>query len=130
MSQRAALTTVVLVGAAAMSSCGTPHESGSAVGDYRVVGGPAPGVNEPVRGTIWAFSGRVTWDHAFNSTAVAHVRTDSGGRFDLRLPAGEFTLFGSAGASDSLPSNGCGSPLVVDVHASKSQTVHLVCSIP
>jgi hypothetical protein len=130
MIRRAALAVTVLVCAAAVSGCGSHQEPGSVVGDYRQVGGPAPGVNHPVRGTIWAYNGRITWDHAFKSTAIAHVRTDSGGRFDLRLPVGQFTLFGSPGTSDSLPSNGCGSPLVVDVHASTAQAVHLVCSVP
>jgi hypothetical protein len=130
MRRRAAITMTVLVCSAAMSGCGSHHASGSVVGDYRVVGGPAPGVDHPLRGVIWAYRGRVTWDQSSHSTAVAHVRTDAGGRFDLRLPVGEFTLIGSQGASESLPPSGCGSPLVVHVHASKSQTVHLVCSVP
>jgi hypothetical protein len=127
MRRKAAVTLAVLICCPAMSGCGSHHESGSVGGDYRVVGGPFPGVNHPVRGIIWAYSGRVTWDQTSSSTAVGHVLTDSGGHFDLRLPVGEFTLFGSQGTSDSLSSSGCGSPVVVDVHASNSQTVHLVC---
>ena len=129
MSRRAAVTLAVLICSPVMSGCGTHHESGTVAGDYRVVGGPYPGVNHPVQGIIWAYRGRITWDQTSSSTAVAHVRTDSGGHFDLRLPVGEFTLFGSQGTSDSLSSSVCGSPLVVDVHAAKSQTVHLVCGI-
>ena len=128
MGRRAALTLAILVCASAMSGCGSHHESGSVVGDYRIVGGPAPGVNQPVQGTIWAFRGRVTWDDALHSTAAAHAGTDSGGRFDLRLPVGEFTLFGSQGnPSSALGREGCGPPSVVDVQASTSQIVHLVC---
>jgi hypothetical protein len=123
------VTLAALICSPAMSGCGSHHESGTVSGDYRIVGGPAPGFNRPVRGVIWAYRGRVTWDLTSSSTAVAHVRTDSGGHFDVRLPVGEFTLFGSQGTSDSLSSGGCGSPLVVDVHASKSQTVHLVCGV-
>jgi hypothetical protein len=123
------VTLAVLICSPVMSGCGSHYESGTVGGDYRVVGGPAPGVNHPLLGTIWAYSGRVAWDQTSSSTAVAHVRTDSGGHFDLRLPVGEFTLFGSQGTSDSLSSSGCGLPQVVDVHASKPQTVHLVCGI-
>jgi hypothetical protein len=130
MRRSPALTTAVAVCAIAMSSCGSNHEFGSVVGDYRLVGGPAPGINQGLRGTIWAYRGRVARDDALNSTAVAYVvRTDSRGRFDLRLPVGEFTVFGSHGSSSSLRRSGCGSR-VVDVHASESQSVHVVCDIP
>jgi len=130
MTRSVTLTSGVLICTATLCGCGTPLGPGSVVGDDRMVGGPGPGISHPLRGTVRAYSGRVTRDEALLATAVAQVRTDSDGHFDLHLPAGEFTLIASRGNSSSHLADGCAQPQVVHVHASGSQTANLTCDVP
>ncbi len=113
----------------AVSCTGRNHApDGTVVGEYRLVGGPAPGVNEPYPGTIWAYTGSIGWARAKDARAFAHVSTDAAGRFSMSLPPGRYTLLGAGGGS--LDSSGCGSPTVVDVLASARVVAHLWCSVP
>lgn len=120
----------------ALSACSGHHSdnpeqrSGTVVGQYHLVGGPAPGVARPQTGTIWAYEGQVKSSMLTTSTAVAHVRTDASGNFALSLRTGEYTLVGGEGQSDSAPPGLCGIPTVVHVKASARLKVDLVCSVP
>jgi hypothetical protein len=114
-----------------VSGCGSAHHpQGAVVGQYRLVGGPAPGVNEPEAGTIWAYAGFIGMQHLVRTKAVEHVNTDSTGHFTLRLEPGDYTLLGAQGISRSVKRSGCGVAVHVTVTASTRSTVQLACSVP
>jgi len=111
-----------------VAACGSqPTTEGALDGDYRIVGGPAPGIDKPYQGTVWAFAGNLDWAHVQEARPIAHVSTDTAGRFTMSLPPGGYTLFG---AGSSLTEDGCGAPVVVNIGAASRATAHLVCSVP
>ena len=103
---------------------------GIVVGQYRMSGGPAPGLNRPVPGTIWAYPGRLTLADIKTATASIHVNTDAVGRFRLSLSPGEYTILGALGLSRSVQRRGCGAPTSVDVRAAIVHRLTLWCSVP
>ena len=112
-----------------VAGCGSQSATeGALEGDYRIVGGPAPGIDKPYQGTVWAFAGNLDWAHAQEARPIAQVSTDTAGRFTMSLSPGRYTLFGAGGPS--LTKDGCGAPVVVSVGASSPATAHLVCSVP
>lgn len=126
-----ALGAVVVLSACSGRHSDRPEERpGVVAGQYRLVGGPAPGLARPQTGTIWVYDGKVASSMLTHSIAIAHVRTDASGNFALSLEPGEYTLIGGEGQSDSAPSDLCGIPTIVDVKASVRLKADLVCSVP
>src|SRR5665213_2944109 len=82
--------------------------TGTIVGQYRVAGGPAPGINRPEPGTIWAYAGRIDMSQLMRAESIGHVQTDSTGKFTLRLKPGEYTLLGAQGSGGTVKTIGCG----------------------
>jgi len=132
-------TTSVLTGsptapspsATASSATASSHRSqGTIVGEYRLVGGPAPGVNQPEPATIWVYAGHVDLSQMSHAKVAAHTNTDDSGHFTLSLDPGAYTLFGSQGLSSSVATDGCGVPVSVQVEASTRTTIDLACSVP
>lgn len=121
---------VVAVLLAVASGCSSHQPAGTVAGQYRLVGGPAPGVNQPEPATIWAFAGHVDLSQMSQAKVTAHTNTDASGHFTLSLNPGEYTLFGSQGLSSSVATDGCGAPVDVEVKASARTSVDLVCSVP
>lgn len=111
-----------------VAACGAqPTTVGTINGDYRIVGGPSPGIDKPYQGTVWAFAGALDWQHVPGIQPIAKVSTDTAGRFTMLLPPGRYTLFG---AGSSLTEDGCGAPVMVTIEGPSPVTVHLVCSVP
>lgn len=78
--------------ASALSAQSAGHRmSGHVSGTLRMIGGPAPGTNVGIPGTIYAYRNR---DLAGSPAATA--RTDGVGRFDLELRAGVYYLAASS----------------------------------
>jgi hypothetical protein len=121
---------VVVAVLPATSGCSRHRSEGTVVGEYRLVGGPAPGVNQPEPATIWAYAGHVDLSHMSHAKVAAHTNTDGSGHFTLSLRPGAYTLFGSQGLSSSVATDGCGVPVSVQVEASTRTTIDLVCSVP
>ena len=79
-----------------VAACGShPTTEGTLDGDYRIVGGPAPGINKPYQGTVWAFAGNLDWAHVREARPIARVSTDTAGRFTMSLSPGRYTLIGA-----------------------------------
>lgn len=121
----------VLVGVLlAATGCSDHQSAGTVTGQYRFVGGPAPGVNRAEPGTIWAYAGTVDLSRLQQAKAVAHVQTDVSGNFTLSLKPGRYTLLGSQGLSSSVTADGCGGPVLVVVKTSTRTSANVVCSVP
>lgn len=69
----------------------TARAAGEITGSLHMAGGPAPGTDWTVPGTIYAFT---TADQS--GSPIASGRADERGRFQLRLPAGTYYLAGSS----------------------------------
>ncbi|MEO8889613.1 MAG: hypothetical protein ABI429_10050 [Jatrophihabitantaceae bacterium] len=112
------------------SPAGPAGETGTVVGQYRIVGGPGPGINEAIPGTIWAYSGHRELSALLHARPVAHVNTDSTGEFTLSLAPGQYTLLAAQGRSRTIESSGCGVPVYVQIAASTGTRIDLICSVP
>jgi hypothetical protein len=105
----------VLVALVLATAC-SAHRSGEPVhGTLREVGGPAPGLNRGVAGTVRA--------SVPGAKRVATARTGSDGRFTLTLEPGTHVLRGSWN-SNAL----CG-PTTVHVAHATLDNVLVICSI-
>jgi hypothetical protein len=127
-------TTSVLTGSptgpSPRATAGSHRSQGTIVGEYRLVGGPAPGVNQPEPATIWVYAGHVDLSQMSHAKVAAHTNTDGSGHFTLSLDPGAYALFGSQGLSSSVATDGCGVPVSVQVKASTRTTIDLACSVP
>jgi hypothetical protein len=103
---------------------------GVVTGQYRIVGGPAPGLPRPVQGTIWAYPGRLTIAELKTAKPIAQINTDAAGRYQIALAPGEYTLFAALGVSRSVQRRGCGTPTTITVHPSGNTRSAMVCSVP
>jgi hypothetical protein len=90
-------------------------------GDVRVVGGPAPGVNYPIPGTVQVFAGTGT-----SGMPVATASADARGRFSATVPLGTYTFVSAAGKQHY--GTACSSPTVLVTGA--SVPVEVRCFIP
>ena len=77
---------VVVAVPPAVSGCASHRSQGTVVGEYRLVGGPAPGVNHPEPATIWAYAGHVDLSQMSHAKVAAHINTDGSGHFTLSAP--------------------------------------------
>lgn len=109
--------------------CGSSSRNGLVVGQYSIVGGPAPGLERPLPGTVWAYAGRFSWPDVVKANPAAHVNTDEAGRFQLSLPPGKYTIV-ATGVSNSPKHRGCTEPVTVEVRASTRRQIKLVCDVP
>jgi hypothetical protein len=129
--KRTTAATAVLVGVLLAATGCSDHEStGTVIGQYRLTGGPAPGVNRALQGTIWAYAGSIELSELDQAMAVAHVRTDASGNFTMSLKPGSYSLVGAQGSSGSVNADSCGAPVLVSITASTQTTGNLVCSVP
>ena len=91
----------------------TPAATGSVAGTFRVSGGPLPGVDEPLSGTV-TFDGR-----------GAEEVTTPDGTFNLELPPGTYTVTGQPQEGRFAPTT-CPSETVTVV-ADQVTTVAVSC---
>jgi hypothetical protein len=104
-----------------------PGATGTVQGDLRVVGGPSPGLNDPVTGTVVTarqYSGNESVASVMREPAVATSPTDSNGNFTLVLPAGQYML--------TTPLSQLGQPctLTVTVTAGQTTNADIACGGP
>jgi hypothetical protein len=120
---------IVVAGLAfALAACNNDPK-GAVAGDYRFAGGPAPGLDRPLPGTIWAYPGHVGVSALDTAEPAGHVDTDAAGHFVLALSPGNYTLMGAQGVRHTEPESGCGTPMYVRVQASHRTTIHLLCDV-
>jgi len=111
------------VAAAALSACSGPSPaipvSGTLVGHLRQVGGPPPGIDRPVPGTM-TITGPVT--------KQIHVGSD--GAYSVELPPGSYTLMGHSPTTlvDDTQQD-CPGLASAQVKVSATTTADAVCSI-
>jgi hypothetical protein len=68
-------------------SSSTSAGQGSVTGTLRLVGGPAPGADNPAAGEVYAFTSA-----SLTGTPTAKVKTGSNGSFSLNLSPGTYYL--------------------------------------
>lgn len=68
-----------------------PSGDGTVTGMLRLVGGPAPGIDEPASGVVYAFT-----SSSLSGTQIAKAKTGSDGSFHLNLPPGTYYLAGTS----------------------------------
>jgi hypothetical protein len=92
---------------------------------------------EPIKTTVWVFSGRIPSkgtrlaanEAQQNFNLVTQVKTDDNGKFEVKLPPGEYTLFAQYGKDLYLNSfSGDGSFSSVEVNEGKMTQLRLVNS--
>jgi hypothetical protein len=90
-------------------------------GSFREVGGPAPGIDQPLQGTITVYetsSGKIV--------EVGQVMSDSSGNFEINLGPGTFDFVGKTSAVSGVRCKNT-KPLTLTW---KPATVALACSVP
>lgn len=128
-SARSRTVAAVLTVVAAAGCSGT--DRGTVEGQYRLAGGPAPGLPRPQLGTIWAYAGKVSLADMRHAKPTRSTQTDRQGHYNLRLKPGEYTLLGALGVVGvSFEKNSCGLPVVIHVRPSQNSKVDLLCSVP
>jgi hypothetical protein len=95
------------------------YTTGTVVGTLREVGGPAPGLNRQIAGTVIAIS---PFGQSWRATTTATQP------FTLAVPAGTYRLFGSSPLINDGQSQ-CSAAAPVVVVVGKTTQVHVVCSI-
>lgn len=101
----------------ALGSCGGAPDRGRVVGTLRVLGGPAPGDNRGIAGTVTLTDSK---GRRFDATA------SSTGEFSVQVPAGTYTIYGR---TPSIGVGACGPTLTVVVRKSLTTTSPVVCAI-
>ena len=120
------LTTLALLAAGCGHSQSTPgdltggHRDATIAGRFRIVGGPAPGINRPLSGRIEVHAGTAT------GKVVAVTSTTSSGVFSVSVPAGRYVLVGLTGHSTGAA---CTSGLPTPV-AGQTARATVQCDVP
>ena len=118
MKKAFALCTVVLAMAACSDRTSRDDDAGTVKGELIRVGGPAPGAPVPLKGTVRFQSGQ----------RVVNVTVGRTGRFEVRLPAGRYTVEGTSSQIQG-GSGPCSAPVDVDVSAGEVQEQRVICHI-
>lgn len=113
-----------------VSGCSQHPATGTIVGQYRLTGGPAPGLNQPVTGTIWVYPGVVELSGLPQAKPITQAQAGADGDFSVSLKPGTFSLIGSGQSTSLTATSGCGGPVLVDVKASSRTNINVVCSVP
>lgn len=126
----AALSVLVLAGCGGAAQSQPGGLTGNVSGHFEVGGGPPPGFD--IRhGTVWVLRGRVDRPAARPEDAVAHMNTSPSGGFNIRLPVGTYSFYGSEGFNTSNFGGNWTTPYVVaTVTAAQPTTISLTLSIP
>jgi hypothetical protein len=106
------------------SSPGNPtggHGDGTIAGRFRIVGGPAPGIDRPLSGRIDVHAGAAT------GKVVAVTSTTSSGAFSVSVSAGRYVLVGLTGHSTGAS---CTSGLPTTVAAGQTARAIVQCDVP
>jgi hypothetical protein len=101
----------------------SPHKSGSVIGTFRLIDGPA---NEsiPARGTV-VFA-PITRESAKSIT----LTVTSTGRFETRIPTGQWRVTASSPQFASNELNACGALHSLTATGGKTAHVAVVCEVP
>ena len=89
-AQRQVMIAVLILGLAAGGCTARSHGTaaqGTVTGTIRLVGGPAPGVNEPAPGTVSVFTSA-----GLTGKAVATAQAGTSGSFTVNLSPGTYYL--------------------------------------
>jgi uncharacterized protein (DUF2126 family) len=112
-----ALATIVVSSVLVCACSGSATPSGTLLGSIRVAGGPPPGINLSVNGTVVAHG---------DVTVSAKATAKNG--FVLRLPAGTYALDGT---TTYIGGGGhCTAAAKVTVDDNKTSHMRLQCDIP
>jgi hypothetical protein len=110
---------VLVVPAALLISCSaSARDTGTLTGHLRMVGGPPPGIDRPVPGTVTISDG--------STTRQQPVSDD--GAYAVDLPPGNYTVVGhSPAAGDNEPA--CPAASVATITSHMTTTADAICSI-
>lgn len=117
MPNRVSVLVVVLL--AGLAACGGSDVTGRAVGALREVGGPAPGINHGIRGTIRIAGG---------AGQTQEVSTSSTGAFEVELSAGAYLVTGRSPEINDGKSD-CRAASKVVVKRDRTVRVDVICDI-
>jgi hypothetical protein len=126
LQQSVLVATAGLCLAACAANAATPNHpppnkpDGSIIGTFRIQGGPYPGINRPLSGTIEIHVGSETGQVVATTTAKA-------GHFTVAVPAGRYVAVGRTGSGSSLL---CTSGEAKAVHATKTVHLAVYCDVP
>ena len=136
MGMRHGVLVIAVTGAVACTSSPTNHpgqasssasppssttDTGTVSGRLLLVGGPSPGIERGLAGTI------VVRSAAKSGPIVTSVDAKANGSFRVDLPPGHYVFIGR---SSSLQGVGCMGTHPVTVAASHLATVQVVCPVP
>jgi hypothetical protein len=101
----------------------SPHKFGSVIGTFRLIGGPAD-ESIPTRGTV--FFAPIAGESSKSITLIV----TSTGRFETRIPTGQWTVTASSPHFASNAYHACGALHPLTVTVGKTAHVAVVCEVP
>jgi len=102
----------------------TSHQSGTVIGTFRIIGGPPPGLNLAIQGTVIFIPKRST------QGLPVKVAVNATGRFVVRLRPGTWTATASSPHDNHNEHGVCGALHPVVVELDKSTRVAVLCEVP
>jgi hypothetical protein len=93
---------------------------GTIIGSFRIVGGPSPGINNPLSGTIEIHLMSATGRVIATTTAVS-------GHFRVAVPPGDYVATGTSARQSGVP---CTSDSRTDVRAKATAHLTVSCDVP
>lgn len=124
MSARRRLVISGLIVSLAMTGCTskshTSAAQGTVTGMIRLVGGPPPGVNEPVPGTVSVFTSA-----DLVGKAIATAQASTSGSFTVRLSPGTYYL-----AATSPRYSSCNALRAVVITTGGRVQADVICNVP
>lgn len=101
-----------------------PLKTGTVVGTFRIIGGPAPGVSIPARGTV------LFTPLKQNQGSSVRAAVNATGRFIAHIPTGTWKVTASSPQFNSNERGACGALHPITVKVGKSTHVAVVCDAP